>query len=268
MARARVTSRKRIAQPRAKSDTKAVQLARAFAELGVEPTKVFETPQISHILKRLPGGVDIAIEHLRGYDHDEARKWLGTYDSMSATARRVLPFEAFCIASGITTKRMLEILTVAIFEQSDMTSSLIAAASHPSVVTATVAAARNPYGKEDRKMLHLHSGFVPVPKNQTVIIGKGGVQNNTQDNSKHLTLTSVTHPVAEIAGIERKQGRIADRFNEKLGLGSSRQPIQIERQAPEPESEEITEADVLESIPMGPEPELDLPDSPTNDWGA
>lgn len=70
-------------------------------------------------------------------------------------------------------------------------------------------------------MLHQNKGFLPTSKGSTAnFIAPGGVQQNVLGNSN-----TVTHAVAEIGNIERVQERIADRFNERLGMGASH-PVQ------------------------------------------
>jgi hypothetical protein len=49
-------------------------------------------------------------------------------------------------------------------------SKLIAAVHHPEIVEATIQAAKGPFGMPDRKMLHDHMGFLPLPKGQTINI--------------------------------------------------------------------------------------------------
>ncbi len=230
----------------------------ACHKLGIDPDKLNQTPKITHILAKLPGkrghaGIQAAIEFLRGSDNDDARKFISLWDDMPMSIRQILPFEAFCLASDITTKRMLEIITGACFEQSDQATSLIAATAHPEIVRATIQAAMVPRGFQDRKMLHLNKGFLPVSKNQTTILS--GKQNSYQINSNNQ---QTTYTIGEVVGIEKRQERIADRFNERLGLGSGHpvidqtairfdviEPDVIEPDVIEPmlESEHVSDAD-------------------------
>lgn len=238
----KISSRKRIDQPARKSPSKESRLESAYRALGVLASDVAKEPQITHILAQLPsGGVKRAIEFLRGSDQPEARKFISLYDDLPSSARTLLPFESICLACKIPTRRMMEVITGACFEQTANMSALLAAASHPQVVQKTVSAAKNiAYGAKDREMLHKHSGFIPVPKNTTNIISRGAIQQNLQDNSQNLTITP-----GEVPQIESKMSRIADRFNERLGLGAGpTPPLQIES-GPPPETapEEPIDAD-------------------------
>lgn len=221
----RLSSRKRAPVPARTGRSAGQSRADAYERLGVDPTEVHKLPQITHILAKLSvggrgsaSGIEKAIEFLRGADNDDARNWLAVYDVLPESARKLLPFEAFCLAANITTKRMLEVVTGACFEQSASTSALLAAASHPDVVGATVRNAKHYDGVADRKMLHQHAGFLPQPKNQTTILGAGAVQNNTQitDNSKNLTIAASE----VLPGVESKMARIANRFNTGLPEGA------------------------------------------------
>lgn len=217
-----MTSRKRPAIAARPSKLKVDRVAEAYERLGVTQLDVDGLPQITPILNRLPGkgkskGVNKAIEFLRGSAEPHARKWLAVYDSLPPSVSNLLPFEAFCLAADLAPKRVLEVITGACFEQSSSTSALLASSSHPDIVESTIRAAKNSqYGGADRKMLHQHSGFIPVPKNQTTIISSGGVQNNTQDNSKNLTVG-----ISAVPQIEDMMAKITNRFNtERLGLAA------------------------------------------------
>ena len=225
--------------------------AQLYSTLGVTEAEVASTPQITHILKELPptaprakdGGITRALIFLRGSSEPDAKKFLAVYDQIPITQRHLLPIEAYCAASALTTKRLLELVTGACFEQSSATTALLAKASHPNVVAATVRNALM-WGKDgvrDREMLHKHAGFIPVPK--TNVLNVGGDFN--QDNRKQIA-------IGEILGIEETQTRIANRFNERLGLaasvGATALPSAVDTAADEP-------ADSPEPTQPEPEPE-------------
>jgi hypothetical protein len=247
----RVASRKRVNQPVEAAPTKLDRLSRAYHTLGIKSEDVTNTPQITHILKQLPGkrghdGINAAIEFLRGADDEVARKFISLWDDMPDSTRKLVPFEAFCLAAGTTTKRMLELVAGACLEQSDLAARLLVNAAHPRVVAATVRAAVQKDGHQDRKMIHLNKGFLPVSKNQTTILSGNARQTNLQlnDNSQNMT-----YAVTEISNIERRQERIADRFNERLGMGKS--------------------APVLEPPPHEPELIVEVFEpEPESDWGS
>ena len=247
-AKTNTTSRKRPRVPRVSpSKPKEVKLYEAYERLGVQESDVLVLPQISHILANIPGGINKCIEFIRGSADPDARKFLATYDSLPETVRKLLPVESFCLASGLTTKRTLELITGACFEQSASATELLAAASQPAVVLTTIKAALNKRdGAVDRKMLHLHAGFVPVPKSQTTIFSGNSKQLNAQinDNSNNLTISA-----GEVPLIESKMAKITNRFNsERLGLAESEDRLRsVESTVEEAEEEtETVEAEVVD----------------------
>lgn len=233
-----------------------------YDRLGVTTSQVAEQPLIAHILRNMfkdesewvphtykkqgkfimcegcdkcsDGLVEIkkpvdwlekVIEYLRGSDAKEARAWLDKFSGIPDADRRLVPFEAYCVAVGVGTKRMWEVIQGAIFEQAAMESAVLAAASHPGVVRATVDFAKLPSGSKERQMLHLHSGFLPVPKNTVNIIKE---QNNIQDNRQTANVT--------LAPVDDTIRRVTDRFNEIHATSQKALPAPVVVEA---ESEEV-----------------------------
>lgn len=209
--RTRITSRKRSVIPALPSKSHDELISETYERLGVAPSAISDLPIISHILKSIPGGQDKAVEYLRGSAEPDARKWLAVYDQIPISYRHLIPIEAYCLASGLTTKRVLELITGACFEQSDSAANLIAKASKPKIIEATVESAMmlGHEGAQDRKMMHLHEGFVPVPKTSVV-----NVQGNViQDNR----LQSIS--IGELGRLDNDMSRLEDKFNQRFGLG-------------------------------------------------
>jgi hypothetical protein len=234
----RISTRRLSRVPSTSGKSYSIRIAETYERLGVTEQDVSQLPVITHILNELPGKAKKAVEFLRGSSEPEARKWLAVYDSLPVSSRGLIPFEAYCLAANLTTKRVLELITGACFEQSGAVSALIAKSEHPAVVKATVRAAKKPDGDADRKMLHLHEGFVPVPKTSVLNI-HGDV---TQDNR----VQSIS--IGELTSIEGKMSRIANRFNERMGIGGSQEvesrevvEDELEPNVNKPEVEETAE---------------------------
>lgn len=160
--------------------------------------------QITHILKKsnvLPELIDF----LRGSSDLMAKAYLRRFDSLSTQHQKITPVEAICAAEGLDTVKFLGVITEATFTQTRMTSELMAATAQPDVIQATVESALTRDGDKDRKMLHLHSGFVPVPKTQIVSMPGARIDARTQ------TQQTIVLPTAE-ADVKR----MSDRFNQKL----------------------------------------------------
>jgi hypothetical protein len=91
-------------------------------------------------------------------------------------------------------------------EQSTAVAKLLSKAAHPSIVKATIDAAKRPLGVHDRRMLHQAEGFVPVPKNSITHI-HGNVDQRTQVAN-----------VAVLPPVEDSVRRLSDRFNTSMEM--------------------------------------------------
>jgi hypothetical protein len=209
----------------------------AYTTLGVKPSDVAAVPQITHIIKQsFKRGIDDAILYLKASEEEEAKKFLRTWSEFSPTMHRKLPFEAFCVAASVRTKRILEILVSSCYDDATTAVKLITAVNHPKVVQATVKNAMKAEGAADRKMLHLHKGFLPVPRNNTNIFQPGAKQLQLQDNSNHATQNNFgsdgkpldpaignnkeTFNPNAIGIIEGRMNRISDRYNQGLSAAT------------------------------------------------
>lgn len=202
----RISTRTRPRIPALPGKRKSERLREAYEKLGITEPEVNTAPRITHILKELPHKVDQAIEFLRGSHDPDATKLLLVYDSLPISVRKLLPIEAFCVASGLTTKRVLEVITGACFEQSDATAALLSKASKPLIVRKAIKEASTKKGWEDRKMILQHEGYAPVPKTQIVNVERGDI--NMDNRQQSVSIGSLTQ-------ISDTMGRITDRFNER-----------------------------------------------------
>lgn len=235
-----ISSRKRVNMPVAKSKSALQRLDDAFLALGVTREQVESTPVITHILVKALNKNEQkaklkAIEFLRGSTDPDARRFLDVYDDLPESTRLQLPVEAFTIAAGLSTDRILEVIFTACRKQSDLASEMLTAAAQPDVLSAVVRGAK----KGDTaasKMLLNHSGFLPVPKTQ-IVSARGNIN---VDNSQHATIA-----VGELGSVDKAMANIADRFNEKLGLTASTAP-------------EVIDAEVMNSIPHPTEEDENL----------
>jgi hypothetical protein len=137
--------------------------AEAFEWLNITPEQVTAETRVSHWFPRL-GGLDVVLGYLRAADGPEARKILELWSSTSTTYRRVLPFEAFCVAAGVQPAMMFAIAAVQIcFEGGDAAKAL-AAITRGDAVDGWLERARTPGGWRERRMLAQQIGFVPAGK--------------------------------------------------------------------------------------------------------
>ncbi len=224
----KITKRSRPKIPAIPPKPHKTKVDEAYERLGVTKEEVELLPKVTHILKELPGKIDKAIEYLRGSDEPDARKWLQVYDSIPITTRKLLPFEAFCAGSGLTTKRVLELVTGACFEQSDTVAKLVSKAAKPELIKRAVKFGMKEHNDSDRKMVLQHEGYAPVPKTQ--IINADKIDNsqhidgsfNFTDNKQQIAAATVN--VNQLRpNLERVMGKISSKYNERLGIGDGTQ---------------------------------------------
>ena len=204
----RISTRTRPRIPAIPGKTSRTRLAEAYEKLGITEAEANNVPKITHILKELPKKLDQAIEFLRGSHEPDATKLLVVYGSLPISTRKLLPIEAFCVASGLTTKRVLEVITGACFEQSDATAALLSKAAKPLIVKRTIKLANKEKNWDDRKTLLQHEGYAPVPKTQIVNVERGDINMDNRQQQQSISIGSLTQ-------ISDVMGRITDRFNER-----------------------------------------------------
>lgn len=173
----------------------------ALILLEVSADEIAAAPKISHVLEAAK--IKDPWEYIEGSEQPEARALLAVRARLSKRQAGTLEFEAFCVAAKISPKKALAMLTMEVFDQAGKASALLAASQHPAVTEATIQAALSPLGTPERKMLHLHAEFLPVPK--TSIINVRGNHAVIGGEQKNLVLP----PVEE--GIRR----LGDRFNQR-----------------------------------------------------
>ncbi len=204
-----LSSRKRAHIPCTPYKPRAQSILDAYERLGVTKDEVSKAPVISTVIKVLDGGVNKAIEFLRGSTETDARKFLDTYDSLPFSVRSLLPIEAFCLASGLTTKRVFELITGACFEQSANVAELISRSSRPKLVGVAVKQALKPKNFDERKLVLQHEGYAPIPKTQVINVGR---DINTDNRIQSVS-------IGELSGVDAEMAKINNRFNERL-IGS------------------------------------------------
>ena len=178
-----------------------------LALLEVEPAAVSDAPQITHLLKPI-GGPRKVFEYLSGSDKPEARAVLELRTRLNKRQQDAVPFEAYCVAAGVSTKTMFGIISEEVMEQSSKARELLVGASRQVVIEAAVKSASMVSGTKDREMLFKHDKFLPLPKSVNVF---GDV-----DARRQQVNVAVLPPVEE--GIRR----LSDRFNSELSAPPAR----------------------------------------------
>lgn len=168
--------------------------------LEVTEEQLEEIPKIEHLFRGI-GGQAKVFECLAGSEEPEARKLVALKKRLTDRQAAQVPFEAFCVAAGVTTKRMFGIISQEMMDQGEKATALLSKAMHPEVVKATIDNALRPFGENDRKMLHQNAGFVPIPKT-SVVHFHGSVDARTQIQN-----------IAVLPPVEDTVRKLNDRFN-------------------------------------------------------
>ena len=190
--------------------------SQALEALSLSDEQVAEVPQITHVIRKA-GLSEELWDILSASDSADIRKLLKVRNDLRAMQQKHVPIEALCIAAEVGTKKALEIITTAVYEHSSLSSNLLAAVAHPSIVEASVAAALTRQGTKDRDMLFKHSNFTPLPK--TSIVSVRGNVNQVGGTQQNLTV---------LPAVEDTVKRLSDRFNMEL---TPPEPAQIEAPA-------------------------------------
>lgn len=190
----------------AKKRTNGECLAQAYAVLGVTPVDVSLVPRIEHLFRGL-GGKQKVFEYLAGSEEKEARAIVELRAKVTPDQARVLPFEAFCVAAGVTTKRMIGLIQEEVFAQSRVAAAILKDSSIPDIVKVTVRQAKTIAGTQEKRMLLQSGGVLPLPK--TTIMPVYGTMNVDQRQQMQVNQVAVLPPV------EHTVQRLSDRFNER-----------------------------------------------------
>ena len=174
----------------------------AYLVLDVKQADVDRVPKIAHLL-RDSGILDRVFEYLEGSEEPEARRLLDARARVSGSLAAILPFEAYCVAAGVTTKKAFAVISGEVMDQSAKASALLARSKHPEVVAYTIDQALTPAGAQERKMLHQSAGFLPMPKGNVNMFGNVSIDASTK-----------TQNVAVLPPVEDAVKRMADRFGE------------------------------------------------------
>lgn len=194
---------KRTPQGNTKNDAEvSPHWSEALVLLEITEEQVATAPKISHVLKAAQM-LDNVWDYLEGSSKPQARAIVEARKRLSKPQAKEVPFEAYCVAAQVSPQEALAILTVEVYDQSSKASALLAASQHPAVTTATIQAALSPLGTAEKKMMHQHAGFLPVPKTSIVNVhGNHAVIGGEQKNV-------VLRPV------EESVRTLGDRFNQR-----------------------------------------------------
>lgn len=209
------------------------RLDNVYTRFEITAAQVEACPNISDAFDDI-GGVVAVIEYLRSSDDGGAKELLRYWDmykDSEDSAKSIIPFEAYCVAAKMTKKKLMQVVMGEVCEQSDVASTLLAAAAHPKIVQKTISVAQSDaFGAGDaRKILHQHRGFLPTPKTQQVNIHGNLNQDNRQDNRQTANIS-----LLELDKANERISRAVDRFNEARVIKESEsEPEYIDVEGPD-----------------------------------
>ncbi|HWF62928.1 MAG TPA: hypothetical protein VN666_21830 [Nitrospira sp.] len=161
-------------KPKQKRDRKAEAIARLRMrwEKGHESEEwdPQSEPIITPMLRAVDGGIERVIEALRAHDDDDAREFLGVYDSTGLGDRRNLPLETLAFVSGIGSLRLAELAQTALFLHGQLKTNLLMSSHLPGIVERSLKEAKKAKGFIDREWMLKAGKILPIPKGAQVAI--------------------------------------------------------------------------------------------------
>jgi hypothetical protein len=143
-------------------------------------------------MQSIPGGKVAFMDYAHFSEEKKIKAVCEMWDSRSKSDKGVLQVTDLCAAADVPFKALLSEVTAIMFEQNSDLSRIIAAVNHPEIVAKTIKFAKTKAGVADRKMLHDHANFTPVPKGTTII---NRFQQLNQQNS--ITAPTDTHSLPQ-----------------------------------------------------------------------
>lgn len=149
----------------------------AYVYLEIDRETVEAQPRVSQHFKYV-GGEDRVWEILESSDSPEARKLCAIRSKLTKSQRDQVPFEAFAVAAGLSTKKAFGAVSEALVEYSQDISKLLLHTAAPILMEKAIAHASEADGVSERKTLLMTVGIVPRPKNSTTVINGDVVKGN------------------------------------------------------------------------------------------
>ena len=135
-----------------------------------------KVPLITPQLKAAKGGLTAVLEAMRGSGDDDLHTFLAKYDETGERDRESLTWEEIATSAGVATKALMGGIMIAMREQQQNVSSIMAMTSHPEIMEKRIEFAKKEGGVRDRDAVDTHLGFLPT-KNGAVINNRIQVAN-------------------------------------------------------------------------------------------
>jgi hypothetical protein len=159
--------------------------AEARKRLGVTAKSMETVRRIMPSLREAGLNMARVIETLEGDDSADAQIFLAKWRSIKKNDRTYLSIEEICVAAGLTTRRLWEVIAGARLEQSQDTVKLMVSDAQPRMVATTIRAATEHEPILDgngrlvgytngcvkaQELMYKAIGFLPTPKGSTTTI--------------------------------------------------------------------------------------------------
>jgi len=173
--------------------------AEARKRLGVKKQDVQALSRITPLLRQ--AGVSIArvIEILEADGSPDAQIFLECYRKISKSDLQYLSLEEICVAAGLATRRLWEVLAGAALQQGRETVQLMVAVAQPRIVETTIRAASEispvlnnegevigyRYGDiKAQELISKATGFLPSPRGSSIVfnLGKHSEEDEEEDD--------------------------------------------------------------------------------------
>ena len=158
-----------------KLSLKKVPSTKTFADnvlraLKVSPVQLQKTPDITAILKEVPGGIKFALAAMRLSESPLIIEFLGKWDKLPERYQRERrSLEACALHARIDVRHLWGEIMLAIRERSVHMVKVIATSAHPELVKKRIEFANLPGGVRDRDALDTMLGALPSNKGTTFI---------------------------------------------------------------------------------------------------
>lgn len=162
---------------------------KARKRLGISDEQMAGCRKIAPLLKEAGLTTERAVEILELDGSADATAFVARYNAISKSDRAYLTIEEICLASGLTTRRLWEVIAGARMEQSQDAVKLMIADAQPRVMAAAIKAATESqpildgqgevrgFTNGDLKATELiwkATGMLPTPKGATTVFNIGG----------------------------------------------------------------------------------------------
>ncbi len=190
---------------------------RLWRENGITHEKIALQPKYEDFWPSV-GGLDMAIEYLRGSEDEDVAKFLIFYDKVHPDDRDFFGFAGFCVAAGVSGKKIFGAIAAEAGATSEQKMALTTAIEGPKVIAKILQLAQenSPDYKGERKIVAQATGYLPRPK---------GSQTNIQINAGGIASGGKQMPTIVLPPIDHDLRSLGEKFQQRLNPPKEDIPI-------------------------------------------